>query len=619
MVFNINNRRTLPAFAFIALLFMSASVWADTSLEQIKQQANTNPVETLSLIEQRLTLKTLPLSERLELMLIESQLYSQLGYLDKSQQSAVNGEQLASAHNNFRYEIEFKLMQAEALSQMSDWPNTKKAYTDILKQVEQSNHQDKTLLIALTKSKYGLSCYYNGENQLALDLLFDAFEKYQAIDTEMVPTVLANIALVYDATGDHHTALKYFFKSLEYYDTDELELAASVTYYNIGYVSLKVDKFKQAETYLKKSEQIARKHNITQGIAFATSQLGTLAIKQDKFEQALIYLNEAYSIAIDLKNDRLVNRILVQLLQSHIKLGNIAKVRNLINQIIPDLNQSSDAYQVDVLKLVSKFHADQNHYEQAINHYQQLIALLEETIDKTNTEQIRDMQNQFSNQLREQENQILKQQNELQKLKISEQQNQTLIFILGSAALLIAAVFMTLFWRREKQVRHKFTQLALTDELTGVPNRRQIVKLAEAEFSRHQRTQVDVIYCIIDLDHFKNINDTYGHDVGDIVLKKFAQSVKRIIREHDSFGRVGGEEWLLVLPRLPDNELTSFFMRIREACSAMDIPEIKETITVSMGAAKPEEHDRLLESVLKRADKALYRAKENGRDQVVLI
>ena len=60
-------------------------------------------------------------------------------------------------------------------------------------------------------------------------------------------------------------------------------------------------------------------------------------------------------------------------------------------------------------------------------------------------------------------------------------------------------------------------------------------------------------------------------------------------------------------------------MRIREVCAAMDIPEIKETITVSMGAAKPEEHDRLLESVLKRADKALYRAKENGRDQVVLI
>ena len=332
MVFNINNRRIIPALSFVTLLFMSATVWSATSLEQIKQQASTNPVETLSLIEQRLTSKTLPLNERLELMLIESQLYSQLGYLDKSQQSAVEGEELASAHNNFQYEIEFKLMQADALSQMSDWPNAKKNYITILEQIEQSNHHDKTLLIAITKSKYGLSCYYNGENQLALDLLFDAFEKYQTIDTDVVPSILANIALVYDATGDHNTALKYFFKSLEYYDVDELELAASVTYYNIGYVSLKVDKLKQAETYLKKSEQIARKHNIAQGIAFATSQLATLSIKRDEFEQALIYLNEAYTIALNLKNDRLVNRILVQLLQSHIELDNIEKVQSLIAQ-----------------------------------------------------------------------------------------------------------------------------------------------------------------------------------------------------------------------------------------------------------------------------------------------
>ncbi len=235
-------------------------------------------------------------------------------------------------------------------------------------------------------------------------------------------------------------------------------------------------------------------------------------------------------------------------------------------------------------------------------------------MENQKTKEIREMQGQFDNRLKEQENEILKQQNELQRLKISKQKSQALIYIIGSGGLIVTVIFLVMFWRREKQVRKKFTELAMVDELTGVANRRSIVQQAEIEFKRFVRSQTKVAFCILDLDFFKKINDTYGHDVGDVVLIEFAKIVTGVIREHDAFGRIGGEEWLLVLSQIEEENINIVFERISELSRDITLPNVEQKITFSMGVSLPSPEDNELEVVLKRADQALYNAKENGRN-----
>ena len=161
--------------------------------------------------------------------------------------------------------------------------------------------------------------------------------------------------------------------------------------------------------------------------------------------------------------------------------------------------------------------------------------------------------------------------------------------------------------------------LATTDALTKLPNRRQfLVRLAE-EFARVQRfgnQRCSVL--MLDLDHFKRVNDTHGHAVGDAVLKHFAQLMGKALRKFDLAARVGGEEFAVILPGCDLAAARASADRLREIVANTPLVHDGKTIsvTVSIGAASMISSDSEADQTLIRADEALYRAKENGRNQV---
>jgi len=171
-------------------------------------------------------------------------------------------------------------------------------------------------------------------------------------------------------------------------------------------------------------------------------------------------------------------------------------------------------------------------------------------------------------------------------------------------------------------IRHHLAQhealikLAHTDSLTGLMNRRQFRILADQEFLRAERTQHQIFLMMLDIDHFKRINDTHGHDIGDQALIAIAEVLDKGIRSMDILARWGGEEFLILLPETSLDGATLIAERIRQQVSEIRLPKIPEGLTISIGLceAKP---GMELKTATGLADEALYQAKANGRNQVV--
>jgi len=171
-----------------------------------------------------------------------------------------------------------------------------------------------------------------------------------------------------------------------------------------------------------------------------------------------------------------------------------------------------------------------------------------------------------------------------------------------------------------KHLEGKLRDMATTDGLTGVANRRYFLELAEQEVSRAQRYSRPMSLLMLDLDHFKSVNDTYGHDIGDMALITAVKAITRILRDQDICGRLGGEEFGVLLPETNEKQAQQTAERVRAEVEAtpvvlFDGNELK--LTVSAGTASLEaEETSTLEVLCKRADVALYAAKNNGRNRV---
>lgn len=171
--------------------------------------------------------------------------------------------------------------------------------------------------------------------------------------------------------------------------------------------------------------------------------------------------------------------------------------------------------------------------------------------------------------------------------------------------------------------RHKAMELALRtdsrqDALTGVSNRRHFFELASQEISRAQRDETPLCLITFDIDHFKRINDQYGHAVGDETLKEVCASCLAHLRKTDIFARIGGEEFALLLPNTTVDEAQHLAERLRQSVeSNTQLSAASEVhCTISMGITPCHTEDANIECSLLRADRAMYRAKHNGRNCV---
>lgn len=173
-----------------------------------------------------------------------------------------------------------------------------------------------------------------------------------------------------------------------------------------------------------------------------------------------------------------------------------------------------------------------------------------------------------------------------------------------------------------KRLQEELQRLATTDSLTQLSNRRVFMSSLDKEFSRQQRNQIiSSALIIIDLDNFKQINDNYGHSIGDQVLQHFAAAVRRTVRSIDIAGRIGGEEFAILLPDANQDDAKKFMSRLNNAILDTPIQSQYQPVcyTISAGITLLKETDTTSENPFTRADNALYQAKNLGRDRIEIL
>jgi len=187
--------------------------------------------------------------------------------------------------------------------------------------------------------------------------------------------------------------------------------------------------------------------------------------------------------------------------------------------------------------------------------------------------------------------------------------NQSIQAIFGSIFVTITIYFLTGIIDREIKESVKLENIASTDSLTGLSNRRKL----EDYFDKTMKSGSKILF-VIDIDFFKRINDEFGHDSGDYVLKRFAGILESALRDSDTCYRWGGEEFVAIMKGIDLERAKVIADRMREKVESFDFGEGK-SITISIGITEDRGKESL-DVMLKRADKALYRAKEKGRNRV---
>lgn len=191
------------------------------------------------------------------------------------------------------------------------------------------------------------------------------------------------------------------------------------------------------------------------------------------------------------------------------------------------------------------------------------------------------------------------------------------IFYNGSVALISFIHDAT----RRKSLERKLKAMASTDSLTGCCNRRRFLTILRHEFRQSRRNRAPLTFAMMDLDHFKSVNDTFGHPAGDLVLKTLAKSCAKMIRDSDCFGRLGGEEFGVILPATTIAAAVPVLSRVREAAQDLRLvlPHGTAQATLSIGISCAADDDVDDSAMLRRADAALYAAKANGRNRLEVM
>ena len=210
-------------------------------------------------------------------------------------------------------------------------------------------------------------------------------------------------------------------------------------------------------------------------------------------------------------------------------------------------------------------------------------------------------------------------------LRLENTMHMNRLIIIGLSTVTLGLLIGTSYLMARQLVRKldaaqvQLREISITDELTELRNRRYIVERLREEIQKTKRSGRPLGVIMIDVDHFKQVNDTYGHASGDVVLKTVAGRIRAHLREYDLVGRFGGEEFLVICPEFTYESTMELAERI---CSVTRIKPVSDgkheiTVTVSAGVTVLTHEDTGTDSLISRADNALYKAKQEGRDRVV--
>jgi diguanylate cyclase (GGDEF)-like protein len=472
---------------------------------------------------------------------------------------------------------------------------------------------DRTLLAdALTHQAY--LHYYRGELNQALVDMRRAYDLYTATGNAAGRrATLEQIAHVYadPKVAQYDRATEYYLQLLAEYETLRAANDVADTRFNIASTLERKGDFAPALEWYRRALASEEKLGRLGEAAFVRRSIGVTLGKLGRPAEALPLLDQSLRFFVE-AND--VERAMVVRQSRGIVLRKLGRV----DAAVADLEQSRRwfASQKNTRFLeksedeLAGAYATASQWREAYDARTRHTALQRELAEKLREEHSARLRVQFDAEKKEQENRAL-----LRDAAAAARirRLQTIILILG------AAIIVTLAFTAVRLVRdaRRMRVMAMTDDLTRLPNRRHLFAAAEEELRRSESGAGPFSVLALDIDHFKRINDTYGHAAGDTLLQRIAHACRTALRPGDRVGRVGGEEFLVLLPATSQPAALMIAERLRAAVESLDCSDIDPAlrVTISVGVAEWERGETLAR-IAARADAVLYRAKEEGRNRV---
>jgi diguanylate cyclase (GGDEF)-like protein len=455
-----------------------------------------------------------------------------------------------------------------------------------------------------------------GRDAEAIKLLSEAHQRF--VDLGDAAGARNALAAIGNAYIHEHASADDLRKAASFYEraippgaekTRRHELATS--YVNLGAVYHRLKDFAKARDYLDRGIALYATLGDVIGQGYGGYRLGLVFADEGKWREALARQDKAlasYQITGDttmrFNAHRARARALAELDRRRESLDALQAAEALA--AASESSWVKHTYLADAAQV----YARNGEFDRA---FKTMVALRE--VEQAESQQARardekEIKTRFEVNLKDAENELLR-------ARAQEAEARRLVLILTIA--LLALVLGGLGWVlvRQGQQSRRFASLALRDDLTALPNRRAIVEFALEQMRQAALNRQKLVIALIDIDHFKSINDRHGHAVGDRVLAAFAALCQQQLRSNDRIGRYGGEEFMLVMPGSDASQVSQVFTRLRLAMRNLRAEgySADEQITFSLGAAEFKGTHESLDSVIRRADEALYRAKQGGRDR----
>jgi len=403
--------------------------------------------------------------------------------------------------------------------------------------------------------------------------------------------VLTSLGTVCKARGEHAQAMDYFRRALLLQENQEVGRSKGVTLNNLAYAQIMLGDTDEAVRNALAGIQIFHELGLISPEASVLDTLGNAYFARGEFDRAEEILQRCLSIAREISSERLE-------MESMLNLGRVYFQRGLLDQAGTFFEQAlniAEERQLNIYKykyheMLAKIYEQQGALTEALQHYKGFHSAMDLAQAEAAKYRMDNLKILYQVEKTRKEAEVLWLYNRALEREIDERLRE----------------------------RVELQKLATTDPLTSLYNRKHFFTLGEYEFEMARQNETPLSLIMLDIDHFKLLNDQFGHSTGDLVLVEVARLLFGNARKGDICCRYGGEEFILLLPNADLERGQEVAERVRQVVAATSFQIASENvrITASLGVAQADRTDADLMAVLARADEALYHAKSKGRNQI---
>ncbi|MCX9158245.1 diguanylate cyclase [Niveibacterium sp. 24ML] len=429
-------------------------------------------------------------------------------------------------------------------------------------------------------------------------------------------TALNGIAISYNRMGDYAQARHYYEQSLKGHIAEGARREQAVTLYNLGRAHENLAQWDEARKAYENALTLHKELGYARGMAYAYRGLAGVCNAAADIRCAIENLLLAESAAAALPDARLKAQIKLQRGITLRLQKRFAESIAALQDAIAAFNDASSMSELrDAYQAIAAAYAEAGDWKQAYELTAAFKATSDALLHRQLDQRFATLKVEFDSAAKDQENALLLREKNVAERALDQERivgrlQAAVIALACTLALLLGSLAL-----RHQRASKRMEALAHTDELTGLPNRRDI--LARLATALSDAGGAPIAIMIADLDHFKPINDQYGHLVGDEILRAIAHVLTDTMRAPACVGRIGGEEFLILLPDSSLTDALAAAERLRTTIAAIDASRwfADRSITASFGLTTAVPGDNV-SSLLRRADEALYDAKANGRNRV---